>query len=477
MRFVPFGPSASLKAGPYLALLVVAGLIVSGCRTVGPDYARPTVAAPVAYSAPASRASIPDAWWTLFGDPTLDRLVDEALVANPDLAAAAARVDQARALLGLADAERLPTVDGAANAGRARLSRSTSALPPGIGAEFSRFHISATVNYELDFWGRYRRASEAARAELLATEEGRRTVRLGLAAAVATTYFDHAFLDRQLADARGTLTSRQESVRLQGLRLDAGTISEFEMAQAEAELAAAEAAIPVLDRERRRAENRLGLLLGRIGPVAGASELAAPTSAKVPEVPVGLPSDLLARRPDILAAEAGLVAANARIGVARAAFFPSISLTATAGSESRELGDLFSSAANIWQLGAGLLQPIWNAGRTRRQVEAATARQEEALALYLKSIQSAFAEVEDALAGRTASIDEVAALERQIAALERARELADIRYEAGESSYFEVLDADRNLFRARLDLSTARRGQYVAAVDLFKALGGGWEGL
>lgn len=451
--------------------LFAVGLTVGGCRTVGPDYARPTVAAPAAYSEAATATAIPDAWWTLFGDPGLDALVTEALGANPDLAAAAARIDRARALLGLADAARMPTVDGQANAGRARVSRDTSALPPGIGAEFDRFHLSATASYEFDFWGRYRRASEAARAELLASEEGRRAVRLGIAAAVATAYFDRAFLDRQVADAKSTLESRQEALRLQNERFDAGTISELEVAQAKAELAATEAAIPVLERERRRADNRLGVLVGQFGPVAGPSgELAA----RVPEVPVGLPSDLLARRPDVVAAEAQLVAANARIGVAKAAFFPSIGLTATLGTESRELGDLLSSGANIWQLAAGLLQPIWNAGRTKRQVEAAAAGREEALALYLKAIQGAFAEVEDALAGRSASLTEVAALERQITALERAREIALIRYEAGESSYFEVLDADRNLFRARLDLSTARRNQYVAAVDLFRALGGGW---
>ncbi len=231
--------------------------------------------------------------------------------------------------------------------------------------------------------------------------------------------------------------------------------------------------MPALERAVRQTENRLAVLLGRIGGTVepgGALSGVAP-----PEVPVGLPSKLLARRPDVLAAEQRLVAANARIGAARAAYFPSIALTGYAGTESLELASLFASGTGIWQAALGLVEPIFNAGRTRRQVEAARARERQALAAYTRTVQGAFAEVEDALVARRTGVAEREALARQVEALTRARRLAGLRYEGGDSSYLEVLDAERSLFRAELDLARARRDELAAAVDLFRALGGGWE--
>jgi multidrug efflux system outer membrane protein len=239
-------------------------------------------------------------------------------------------------------------------------------------------------------------------------------------------------------------------------------------------VASTEATVPALNRAIRQTENRRNVLLGRIGGSIDhtGSSLETPT---LPEVPVGLPSQLLARRPDLIAAEQRLIAADARIGIARAAYFPSISLTGYAGSESTDLGDLFASGTGIWQAALGVLQPIWNAGRTHRQVEAATAREKQAEAAYQKAIQTAFAEVEDALVARSTGIEEREARARQVEALGRARNLADIRYDAGESSYFEVLDAQRSQFLAQINWTQVRRDELVAAVALFKALGGGWE--
>ncbi len=459
-----------------LALAALAALPLAACTALGPDYSRPELPLPGSYSAAApAEAALPDRWWGLFGDPTLDRLVTEALGANQDLAAAAARVEEARALAGIARADRYPTVAGTVTGSRTRLSKETLNLPPEvvIPLEIDRYRAAANISYELDFWGRLRRLAEAARAELLASEEGRRNVELALVSEVTAAYFDLLAFDHQLAIVRETLGSRGESVRLQRLRFEHGTISELDLAQAEAELAATEATVPALERAVRQTEDRLAVLLGRIGGTVergGALSGVAP-----PEVPVGLPSALLARRPDVLAAEQRLAAANARIGAARAAYFPSISLTGYAGTESAELASLFASGTGVWQAALGLVEPIFNAGRTRRQVEAARARERQALAAYTKAVQSAFAEVEDALVARRTGAEERAVLARQVEALTRARRLAGLRYEAGESSYLEVLDAERSLFRAELELSRARRSELDAAVDLMRALGGGWE--
>ena len=483
-------PLCGLSARSSLALAALGSLVLatlSGCGTLGPDYRRPAIPLPPGYSAamPADAApGVPDAWWSLFGDPALDRLEAEALAANQDLAAAAGRVEEARALLGLTRADRFPEVSAGLSGSRSRLSQQTSQLPPGFPLEFTRISASLDATYEFDFWGRFARATEAARAELLATEEGQRNVRLGVSASVATAYLDLLSLDRQLAIARETRTSREEAVRLQKLRYDGGTISELDLAQAQAALAATEAAVPALERALRQTEDALGVLLGRFGGAVergsgSGTESGGETglvSLTLPAVPGGLPSELLLRRPDVVAAEQGLVAANARIGQARAAYFPSFSLTGSLGQESTVLSELASSGAGVFSAALRLVQPIWNAGRTKRQVEGATARQHQALAAYLKAAQSAYADVEDALAARSTGTTEREALARQVEALARALHLSQLRYDAGESSYLEVLDAERGLFRAQLDATRARRDELAAAVSLFKALGGGWTG-
>ncbi|HEV8255293.1 MAG TPA: efflux transporter outer membrane subunit, partial [Vicinamibacteria bacterium] len=393
--------------------------------------------------------------------------------ANQDVAEAAARVEEARALAGLAQADRWPQIDLSASASRTRLSGDSALLPPGIPLETSRFRIAPTVSFDADFWGRLRRLSAAARAELLSSEEGRRHVRLGVVSEVAEAYFDLVALDRQLVIARETLDSRRESARLQRLRFQAGTISQLDLAQAEAEVAATEAAVPVLERQARQTEDLLAVLLGRMGGTVERN--AALDGLVLPIVPLGLPSQLLSRRPDVVAAEQRLVAANARIGAARAAYFPSIVLTGAAGSESSALSNLLTSGTGIWQAALSLVQPIFNAGKTGRRVEAARARQRQELAAYTRTVQNAFADVEDALVARRTGAAEREALARQVSDLANARRLARLRYEAGNASYLEVLDAERNLFRAQLELTRARRGELAASVNLFRALGGGWE--
>jgi outer membrane protein, multidrug efflux system len=455
-------------------------LALTACLTVGPDYHRPELPLPAGYAEAeaepgAPGAAVPDAWWTLFGDPALTRLVEEALAANQDLAAAAARVAEARALAGIAQSERFPQVSVTAGASRTELSTDTAPIPPGFDIETDSVRLAGTVAYELDFWGRLRRLTEAAREELLASEEGRRNLALAVASEAAAAYFDLLSLDEQVRIARETLGTRSELARLQKVRFDAGTISELDLAQAESEVAAAEATLPVLERQTRQVENRLAVLRGRFG---GTVERAAPgalAEIAAPEVPVGLPSELLLRRPDVREVERRLAAANARIGAARAAYFPNVVLTGYAGSESAQLAGLFGSGTGIWQVAAALVGPIFNAGRTRREVEAAQAREQQALAAYTGTLQIAFAEVEDALVARRTGVAEREALTRQVEALSRSLRLANLRYEAGESSFIEVLDAQRTLFRAQLVLVESRRFELQSTVTLFKALGGGWQ--
>ncbi len=456
-----------------LSPAVFAALSLSACVTLGPDYQRPELAPPQAYSQPSGGEPVPAEWWKLFHDPALDKLVEEAMAGNQDLVAAAARVDEARAILGVTNADRFPVLEVGASGSRTKLSPATAQLPPGFPLELDRYRAAASFGWEIDFWGRYARASEAARAELVATEAGRRSVQLAVASDVAAAYFDLLTYDRQLAVARETQASLEDTLRLQKLRFEAGSISELDLAQVEAELAATEATVPALERRRAQTENRLGVLLGRFGArVEAGADLA---KVALPEIPAGIPSELLARRPDVIAAEQALVAANARIGVARTEYFPSISLTAYSGSESKELGDLLGSGTSIWNLAANLLQPIFQGGRARRDVQAAEARERQALAAYVKAVQSAFAEVEDALVARSTGSAVRAALERNVAALTRARELARLRYEEGETSYLELHDAERSLFRSELELESSRRDEVEALLALVRALGGGWD--
>ncbi len=444
-------------------LLAVAAL--SAC-TVGPNYQKPAVVVPEQfYGVTATAAeSIADAkWFDVFSDPVLRSLVEEALRNGYDVRIAAARVEEARARYGIAGAARFPNVDYEVRTGYGRQGGETGAV---LAANVGAF-------WELDLWGRIRRLNESARAQYLASEEGERAVRLALGAEVASAYFDLRELDAELDIARRTVAAFQNTVDLFETRLRGGTASGLETARAEALLANAAAQIPLLEREIVATENQLNVLLGRVpGPIARGAELAEqPLPANVP---AGLPSALLLRRPDVRAAEQALIAANANIGVAEAAFYPSLSLTGLLGVQSSDLSELFGEG-RVWNVQAGLLGPIFNAGRLRNQRRVAVAQFNEALVEYEQSVTRALADASTSLVTIEKLASAESARQRALRANEEAVRLATLRYDSGFSAYFEVLDAMQQLFSAQNNLARTRRDRLIALVQLYRALGGGWE--
>jgi len=457
-------------------------LALASC-SMTPPYERPSSELPGKWIETLQQESMTpgERWWTLYRDPVLDRLVEEALAMNRDLAVAAARVEEARALLRITDAERSPTIDATVGVDRTRSSeRSSLPLPPGTPLRRDTYDARINVAYELDLWGRLRGASDAARAQLLATHAARETVRITLATQVVQSYFSLVAFDEQIEVTRRTLELRGQNLDLQRHRYKAGLITDFNLRQLEAEVAAARAQLPQLEQRRTSVDVALGVLLGR-SPRAiveetlrVARENDALAQAVVPE---GLPSDLLLRRPDIVQAEQLLIAANAQIGVARAALFPRIALTGYLGSESTTLGDLFTAPARIWQLAFALAQPIFQGGRLRAEVEAVNARERQALAQYQKTLQTAFGEVREALVAQSRTRDTFAAEDERVAALRETLRLARIRFDNGLSSQLEVIDAERNLLQAELNRADALRAQRAAVADVVRTLGGGWRGL
>ena len=464
-----------------LFLNVFLTALLGGCAT-GPTYERPVSELPDTWkAAPAQGQAIPgDRWWTLYGDATLDRLVTEALAHNQDLALATARLDEARALARVADAERIPSVDAGFQRDRTRISGvSATPLPAGTPLERNNYRGQINVAYELDLWGRLSSTAKAAHAELLATTAARETVRIALTTDVAQSYYALIALDVQVAATRKSLALRMDNFRLQRVRADAGMINDFALRQLEAEVAAAQAQLPALERRRTSEELALGVLLGR-SPRALIKDAVARDTERgtlaTPVVPADLPSTLLLRRPDVAAAEQRLIAANARISAARAALFPRIGLSGFLGSESAELANLFSGPARVWQLGFALAQPIFQGGRLFGEIEAVKARERQALAQYQKTLQSAFRETHDALIAQGKAREIFDAENARARALVESLRLARIRYENGLTSQLEVLDAERNLLSAQLNRSDALRAQRAAIADVVKALGGGWEG-
>lgn len=453
-----------------VAALLSGTLSSAGC-VLGPDYVRPTVQVPAAYRhqpthpqvEPAELAAVP-AWWRAFGDDQLDALVAEALHANRELGIATARVDEFAARVAATRAQALPVLGYGAAAGRQRT--------PGVGTS-GNYTGLLSASWELDLWGRLRREQEAARAELMASDQARVGVAMSLVSAVVSGYITLLDLDRRLEIARSTLAGRGESVKLFQLRLEGGALSEFEMMQVSAEYESAAAAIPDLELARAAQESALSVLVGRNpGPIARGATLQ---TLRAPVVPVGLPSELLTRRPDLLQSEQQLVAANARVGVARALYFPSLSLTGQGGSASADLDDLFTGPARTWSFVGQLLGPIFAGGAIDAANLQAQARNQQALLAYQLAIQNAFRDVEDGLAAVRAKTELVAALERRVTALQRAVSLASERYDNGYADYLELLDTERGLFSAELALSTARGDRHRATVGLFQALGGDWQ--
>ena len=412
------------------------------------------------------------AWWDQFQDLVLSDLVRTALANNKDLKIAAAIVDQAAAQYGIVRSAQFPQLNGAATAERQRLSQ-TTALGSGTGrGQFNDFSVNLSASFELDIWGRLRRASESARAGLLASEQGRGTVVLTIVTTVASGYIQLRALDRQLEIAQHTSQSLGEAARLQRVRFEEGAVPESDYQQAESQYREAVARVPELEREIAQQENFISVLLGQNpGPIARGRDIDA---LVFPAVPSGLPASLLERRPDIRGAEENLIAANADIGVAKAAYFPDISLTGLLGLESAQLSDLFKGPSKTWSVGASVLQPIFNAGRIRSQVARAEALQQEALYTYEKSIISAFQDVENALIDRTkfGQIREEQA--KNVEALRRFRELAVLRYTEGATIYLEVANAEQSLFNAQLLYVTTQSQLFQSYANLYKAMGGGW---
>jgi outer membrane protein, multidrug efflux system len=457
------------------ALLAGASLL-AGCGTLAPPHVRPALPTAATYPAefagdrqPGQRAT--DIRLSQFlVDPRLEQLVAQALERNRNLAVAVARIEEARGLYRIQNADRLPTVGASGDASRSRAQgiagpQTSNRLAVGV----------AVTGFEIDFWGRVKNLSEAARSEYLATRQAERAFRLSLIRDVASAYFASREADERIALADSTVASRREAVRLGKRRLDAGVTSALDYRQAESLLTQAQTQAAALRLARAQSDNLLALLVG--GPVAGPLPAALPLAQQsaTPALAAGLPSELLVARPDILAAEERLRAARANIGAARAAFLPAISLTGAAGLASTALGSLFSGGALGWSFGPSISLPLFDGGRNRANLTVAQARENIAVATYEVTVQGAFREVADTLAGRQYYADQVAAGTRGLIAARRIERIARLRYQEGVASYLEVLDAERTLFDAEQLLITLRRAEAENFVGLYISLGGGNE--
>jgi multidrug efflux system outer membrane protein len=454
-----------------LGLLVV---LAAGCMA-GPDYKRPAVQAPPSYRGDAEggdAASLADKGWAqVFPDPALVELIRTALAQNQDVLLAAARIEQAEAQLGITRADQLPAVTLGLAAGRERIA--VTGQTPAITTSLFQGNVSAS--WQLDFWGKFRRATEAARADLLAAEWNGRAVITSLIASLAGGYYQLLALDLQLDLSRRTLTSRQESLELTRLQESQGTVSILDVRQAEQLVYNAAQTIIDIERRTEQQENFISVLLARNpGPIPRGRKLTE--QPHDPLVPTGIPSALLQRRPDIQLEEARLIAANARIGVARAAFFPSISLTGGGGVQSAALTDLFKGPSGVWNFIGSLTQPIFSGGRLSSGVKLAEAQKKEALIVYQQTIQQAFREVSDALVAYRRNREFRQQQELLASSTRDALALSEQRYRGGASSYLEVLDSNTRTFTAELGLAQAQLYELLALVQLYNALGGGWQG-
>lgn len=455
-------------------LLFVLLLSIGACA-VGPDYERPAIDSPdgwrFEYQQTNDTANIK--WWQQFDDPVLDDLISTALQENKDVRIAAARVEEFVGRLRTTRSGLFPQFGYDLQGQRQRDTDSGSIpVPPGVDPINESYSAVINARWELDLWGKLRRASEAARADLLASEESRRTVILTLVSAVATTYVDLRNFDKQLEIARRTLESRGDALHIFQLRYDGGVVSELELNQVKSEYEQAAAAVPVQQRLIAETENALSVLLGRNpGSIPRGKSIDELT---LPSVPAALPSSLLDQRPDIRVAEQNLIAANARIGVAKARYFPTVSLTGFFGSASAELSDLFSSPAQTWNFGGSITGPIFTGGAISGEVQTATAQQQQLLFTYQQTIQNAFREAEDSLIGHVKFREQLDAQGRRIDALRNYARLAKLRFEGGYTGYLEVLDSERSLFAAELAYAQNQSDVYTSLVNIYKSIGGGW---
>jgi outer membrane protein, multidrug efflux system len=460
-----------------LAAVSLIMLLTSGCA-VGPNYKRPSVTVPGTYRGampqetpqPAAESLGDQKWWELFQDKQLQDLIHIALQQNYDIRIAATRILEAQAQVGITRADQLPAINARAEAVNQRSARSK--FFPAF--ETSANQVDLSLAWELDFWGKYRRATESARATLLATQWAREAVISTLVSDVAAAYFQLRELDLQLEISRRTLASRQDSLQLTQMLAKGGATSMLDVRQAEQLVFTAAETIPDLERRIEQQENFISTLLGdNPGPIARGTKLTDQPHS--PEVPAGLPSSLLERRPDIRQAEAQLIAANAQIGVAKAAYFPQISLTATSGYQSSALTSLFTGPAGLWNFGGSLVQPIFAGGRIRSNVKFTEARQQEAALVYQQTIQQAFRGVSDALVGYSKDREFREQQEQLTFSAQDAARLSETRYRGGATSYLEVLTNETNYFDAELGLAQAQLNELVALVRIYRNLGGGWQ--
>lgn len=459
------------------AVAVLATLLISGCA-VGPNYKKPAVSTPTVYrgltpeqAANTDPKSLADEkWWEVFQDDQLKELIKTALQQNYDVRRAATRVLQAEAFLGITRSNQFPTISGEAAALNLRNSR--QGLVPAFDTNQNRLGLA--FDWELDFWGKFRRATESARANLLAAQWAQREVITQLISDLSSAYFQLRALDLQLDISRRTLVSRQDSLRLTNILAQGGATSMLDVRQAEQLVFTAGSEIPLLEQQIEQQENFISILLGNDpGPVPRGKQLTE--QYHPPTVPAGLPSSLLERRPDIRQAEEQLISANAQIGVARAQYFPQISLTASSGYQSSSLTSLFTSPAGFWTFGSTLAQPIFTAGRLRSNVRLAEAQQQESLLFYKQTIQGAFRDVSDSLIAYRKTQEFREQQKFLVDSAQDATRLSHLRYSGGATSYLEVLTNDTNYFTAELGLVQAQLNELLSLVQLYRGLGGGWQ--
>jgi len=461
--------------------VLVAALFLSGCQSIWPDYLRPKVDVPATYAEASQQhqdgSHIANNWWTLYQDQTLNDLMEKALQNNKDIKLAVARIEEADAVMREVGAFLLPQIDLDAGAKRSRVTEA------GANQQFSQnprnnYNLQLGTSFEIDFWGKLRRAKESARAQALASRYAKDTVALSLTGLVATNYLILRSLEAQIVIADDNLKSRDASLDLTKRRLEGGVVSALDLHQAEAASANLSAQISELNRLKSLSLHQLAVLTGDLALVNTGLKLADAdinTLPIPPSPPAGLPSSLLESRPDVKQAEQQMIAANANIGVAKAALYPNISLTASLGGESLELGDILKSAARIWSGGLSLHLPIFDSGKLNAKVDQASAKQKQTLAQYESTIQNAFREVNDALVNLRQYTEREMALVKSTDAAKKALEVSNNRYQSGYSAYIDVLDAQRVYNDAGLAYVQSRQARLIASVDLFKALGGGWQ--
>jgi multidrug efflux system outer membrane protein len=455
-------------------MALVLAVLLCGCM-VGPDYEPPTIEMPPAfrYEAAEVRETANTDWWKALQDPVLEALVDEALANNLTVKVAAANILQAAGVLTQVRSPLFPQITYNGGAVRQRSSESgSSPLSSLVENPQKDFQLAAGVNWEIDLWGRIRRLSEAARADLLATREARRGVILSLVAAVSDSYIQLRGLDAQLEIANRTMEAYGESVRLFELQFKHGQVSMMTVEQARSQYQTAASAIPQIESQIAQTENALSILVGRNpGPIRRGRSIQ---DLALPAIPAGLPSQLLERRPDLAQAEQNLIAANAQIGAAKALYFPSVSLTGILGTQSSELSDLFSGPARTWSYSGSFAGPIFTAGAISGQVKQAEAGRQAALLSYRNAILNAFSDVENALVSRRKLSDQLGAQKNLVASLREYARLAWMQYDGGYTPYLTVLNAESQLFPAELNYAQTKTALLIAYVNLYKAMGGGW---